>query len=360
MTIRAFRAELTPEGSIAGRVVDPEGQPVEGVKVRASKPRVSESRYTNDRGEFRIDRLPPGRYELEAAPGRTVLPPEVRTDGTREEFLGDATYPGRLELRPGGELAGVEIRLERARRVRVSGVLTGAAAGEMRIEAERVGDRDFTRPAIVKGGTWEIWNLTPGKYRVGARAGSAQSATEEIEVGATDVDGIELTLMEPFEISGRVEWDGPPMAQLALAAPSPRRSAVVVRVLPDGSFHATARPERYTIAAVGAFATAVYLGPTEMRDGILDLSRGAGAPIVIRLAKPSGKISGTVRDAKVPVVVTLERVSRPEFRREVETAASFAFDSLPRGVYRLVVDDEVETVEIGDGERVVRDLKLPR
>jgi hypothetical protein len=362
MTVRAYNAELTPEGSIAGKVVKPDGEPMEGVKVEASKTGFALHRYTNDRGEFRLDGLPPGRYRLTAAPSRTVLPPDVRTDGTLEEYFGDLTHPGRLAVGPGAELTAIEMRLQRTRSIRVSGVLTGAAGPQVQVQAERLGDRDFTRPGVVKGSAFEIWNLTPGKYRIGARVGMLTSATEEVEVVATNIEGIELRVMAPFEIAGRVEWSGPPLAQLALIPASPRRRSVVANVRPDGSFQAAnVGPERYEILTPGAFAKSVELGPTPMRGGILDLSRGAGAPIAIRLSAEFASVTGTVRDTKDPVTVTLEPEGRPDRAQRVEATGSYSFTSVVPGVYRLYIsEDDAETIELRANDRLLRDVRVKR
>src|SRR5215470_3114584 len=56
----------TPQGAITGTVVDPSGARVRGAEVTASAPQFALTRSirTNSLGEFRIESLPPGNYEI--------------------------------------------------------------------------------------------------------------------------------------------------------------------------------------------------------------------------------------------------------------------------------------------------------
>jgi hypothetical protein len=371
MTLRDYSIQLIPEGVIQGRVLDLEGQPVEGAQVTAWSGKDRESRTTNDRGEFRFDGLPRGRYRLAAAPPRTELPPEIRTDGTREENYGNAEYPGLLDLAAGGELGNLEMRLTRAPVVRVSGVVTGAAA-QVSVTAERLDDPTVQLPGIVRGGKFSIWRLAPGKYRIGARAGRMSSATEQVEVAATDIDGIELQLAFPVDVGGRIEWDGTPPENsrrpvwIEFRPPSPRQPAVHAEVQADGSFLARNIPsERYDIRSSSGYVKSVYVREREAPDGILDLSRGAPDAVVVRLSAASATVSGVVRDSKGPaiaVTVTLEPQGRPDRARRAESAldGSFTFVNVAPGTYRLFTsEDGAETVEVQESDRITRDLKAP-
>src|SRR5204862_170270 len=72
-----LRVSLTATGAISGHVYDGTGEPVANVSVQALKYSWSEGAATlttvkvaetNDRGEFRLFWLPPGRYYLSAVP----------------------------------------------------------------------------------------------------------------------------------------------------------------------------------------------------------------------------------------------------------------------------------------------------
>jgi len=76
-----IRIELTPAGTIAGRVVNQQGDPMGNIAVQAVQLsyvngrkiwRVVESRPTNDLGEYRLFWLDPGRYFVRSLQGDTV------------------------------------------------------------------------------------------------------------------------------------------------------------------------------------------------------------------------------------------------------------------------------------------------
>jgi hypothetical protein len=380
VTTREYKIALAPEATIAGRVLDPDGHPVEDVTIMASTNSVAGLAYSNDRGEFRIDHLAAGKYRLKAAVPRTTLPPEIRTDGTREKHLEDTWHAGVLtreeaslvEVSAGGEVTGIDIRLIAAPMVHISGVVTGAPAGiTPRVEVEPIPLDGTLRPAAVDGSRFVVWNAPRGKQRITARAGQLSSASEVVDVAGADREGIELNLMAPFPVSGRIEWDGTPPQErkelvLELRPPTRRRRGVTLKVEADGTFQAPAvEPERYEIAVLRAdppvYVKAAYLGARECEGGILDVAHGAGAAVTVRLSTAVATISGVVSDAKGPaegVGVALAIEGGPERRTESGKGGAYAFPGLAPGVYRLwTVEANAEKVELREGEKVVKDLK---
>src|SRR4051794_11667576 len=60
-----LKLKLIPTGSISGRVLDPDGAPVEGVSVEAEAgSRAERTAATDDRGQYRIGGLRPGKYRI--------------------------------------------------------------------------------------------------------------------------------------------------------------------------------------------------------------------------------------------------------------------------------------------------------
>ena len=134
--------QATPPAVIAGRVVDPDGEPVpdasvvvlamEWVHGKRIRNNVSGD-DANDRGEFRIDDLEPGRYAVMAYLGRGGPDPFAQgvrdAPGEAEWTLGRASYPeaaatdpsAAIELRAGQELSAIELKLPRVACFRVTG-----------------------------------------------------------------------------------------------------------------------------------------------------------------------------------------------------------------------------------------------
>src|SRR5207302_6633510 len=78
-TMKGLAFKMTPQGVIAGRVLDDEGEPVSGVSIQVlqyrylmGKKRLIPAATTlvlaNDLGEFRAPNLSPGRYYVATSP----------------------------------------------------------------------------------------------------------------------------------------------------------------------------------------------------------------------------------------------------------------------------------------------------
>jgi len=149
--------KLTPQGVISGKILDQDGDPFPGATVMAlrysyvrgnrelsiaSSLGSSASSITDDRGEYRIRDLAPGRYYLAARDDR-----ELR-EGQAAALAGAAyvprpkteanlvtAYPGSLDiegakaLELSGELRGVDIRLLRTKVYTVKGKAVNAVSG---------------------------------------------------------------------------------------------------------------------------------------------------------------------------------------------------------------------------------------
>jgi len=104
---------LVPHGAVAGKVVDEDGDPVPDAMVTAEtysfasgrrKPQLTDSGTTNDRGEFRLDKLPPGSYyigaEVIATNAWASAPRRLKT-ALRKQVTFALTSPGpRTSSRP--------------------------------------------------------------------------------------------------------------------------------------------------------------------------------------------------------------------------------------------------------------------
>jgi hypothetical protein len=251
---------LTPTGAIAGTVVDANGEPVEHCTVTAESRRGGQWQSPVDaQGRFRIGGLLPGKYRIKATPEEEQTPPEIRTDGTLEAHYSQTYYPSTLDessgekvsAEPGAETSGIEIRLVRTPIVRVSGKVTGIPQGaenvNLMVGPRHDSNRGFGVGLVImnngwtsgsrvkKDGTFALWRLAPGAYRVAAQWNSstgqmAATAPVDIVVGDSNVDGIELRMVAAAELTGQVEYEGDRAGGTDAIIPQARAASESARV----------------------------------------------------------------------------------------------------------------------------------
>ena len=269
--LKNLAVTLIPAGNISGRITDRSDQPLSNVPVqlmRYSYDAQGQRSYqsvgsakTNDRGEYRIYWITPGRYYLLAgSPGlgsSPLLAMLMMIEGVAVNSnelpvtLGYAYYPGvsdlsqagAIELRPGAELESVNLALtSRPSTYRVRGRVvdsrTGQPPARARVAAvsrnpgmasNSVLDQIAMELPINNynsaTGAFEIRDLLPGNYSVIAmvqdpgqssaagRGGPSQppamsDGSSTVTVTDTDVDSVIVTVVPAATLTGRIRTDG--------------------------------------------------------------------------------------------------------------------------------------------------------
>ena len=417
--------KLTPTGAITGQVTGSDGEPVEGANVTAEGTGIRLSVTTDDKGQFRIGGLTPGRYRVKSASANrgSAQGGEIRTDGTEEVHNATTYFPGtldaktasRVEVRGGGDASGVDIRMIRAPLTSVTGRVTGVPPGADRVRVEVSSARGYGSSALVrKDGTFELWRLDPGKYTVTAWAQGARSlapdfrsAGVEVEVGSSNIEGIELRMVAPADIAGLLEFDddqakqmpqppvrpngqpGPPInvqRRVSLFDLKTRGSAGIAAavVSADNAFRlVNVGPGRYrvTVTPSNVYVKSMRFGSAAIDGSILDLSTGAaGGDLSVLLSSATGSVSGIVHDDNGnPAGTRIVLVPADgDPRKRYATAGadgSWSIDSLAPGSYRIVAvqesdnfivmqqdgldsyEDAMESIDIHPGDKIAKDLK---
>lgn len=420
--------KLTPTGAIAGTVVDADGEPVESCNVVAESSRFVLPSSTDAQGKFRIGGLTPGKYRIKATPNNPGLPPEIRTDGTVESHYSETYYPSALDdagaarvaVQAGAESGGIEIRLVRTPIVRVSGKVSGAPAGAENVLVTVNRKRDRSRGSFIgqmgggggarvkKDGTFAIWRLAPGSYRIAAQWNTpngqmAAVAPVDVVVGDANIDGVELRMMAAADVAGQVEYEDdakPPEPATDAAAPSARPNAAHIglqgidgssagaftQVDSNGAFTLEkVLPGRYRVIWAGGrgFVKSMRLGQSEIPGPILDLGNGAaGATLAIVVSTKYGSLSGSVQadgasTAGLKVVMMPDGPEQGYQLGDIGTDGSYSFNNVVPGAYKLAAiagadangvmqgGDEwdqyapvMETVTIAAGDKATQDLKI--
>jgi len=258
-----IRIELALTGTIAGRVVNQQGDPMTNVAVQAvqmsylegkRKWWVVQSRPTNDLGEYRLFWLNPGRYYIRTVqadavqtsintPGRQVSisekldiqPPELirslANDGTvSDEAVLPIYFPGTpepgqavlVEIRS-GQTARIDFQSSRVPVHRVRGRIAGrpvesGAANTVRlVPLDATGSQDtfpddyLDLESLIEGNTFEIRGVPPGTYAVLAdlhRDGTSMSARTTIDVRNADVNDLVVAPTPNVRVTGSFLIDG--------------------------------------------------------------------------------------------------------------------------------------------------------
>ncbi len=214
------RIEFSPAGTVAGRVVDEDGDGVGGVTVTARGARggwPAQARTADD-GSFEIRGLDPGRYRLDVrrglgAPLGATGDPSGRPPGERVEVRAGRTTEVELAIpTPDGEIRG--------RVVADGDEPVPDAFVSVQREPDRPGaDRSRAARRVRWGGWFEdrkpvltdadgnftVEGLDPGTYVVyAARRGGGDGVVEHVAVGET----VTVRIEAPGTISGTVTVRG--------------------------------------------------------------------------------------------------------------------------------------------------------
>src|SRR5262249_19911238 len=306
---------------------------------------------TNDRGEYRLFGVPPGRYYLSANPtsrlsGLNPLPPSAANNKyprTYHPSTTDISAAGEIEIRPGAEIDGVDIRLTPHTTYRIRGRVIDSATGQAPQNANvSMIPHDFdllTRGILPSSpvayntadGTFEADDVLPGSYWISASFGPAPAgkvvsqspaAAAAVEVVDADVDDLVLTARPPLTIAGRIRIEGqdsgaalnsmsirlatsPGVTRLGILPPPAQIDAAgrfqFENVTP-GEYQLYA-PDLGLLSALGTFYSEGRFYPKEARFGSLDvlsnplvISGTNSGELEILLAQDRAQITGTVLD----------------------------------------------------------------
>lgn len=402
--VSGIRHGMLPQAVLAGRVVDEEGEPVQGAQIQVLNRRMQRGlanwigmrgNATNDLGEFRIAGVQPGKVLLQITPPgmRRGAPPVSgqAQEGPARSYV-STFYPGVLDpgqamaidVKPGMELTNLDITLRKTEVYRIQGRAldtTGEPLQRFIVTATRL-DQAGAGPAGFTGsprqdGTFEVANLPPGDYRVMVRrlAGGQQNqamVSETVAVGSADVEGLVVQVSPGFAVGGRVVVEGeattPVSTRTLRVSLLPAESGMMMlgtrpgTPAEDGSFKLEGvAPGKYRVApaaAAGVYLADVLIGGQSYFGQEIDLTGGVPGPVQIVYRTDGAVITGTVEvsDSKpvtppVAVIVAadpeLRAVIQPR-QANVDESGSFQFDNLRPGEYLLWVFDDADLNELSD------------
>lgn len=356
---------LTPTGTVSGHVRDPRGKPLAGVPVQLIKYTYNAAGQktfqsagvarTDDRGEYRLYWITPGRYYVRGgsgpgpSSGRGSAPEGASSPNEVLNPVFAATYfPGvseldratLVEVHPGTELSAMDFVVSRPELRQIRGRIIDSRTGQpprsvsigltYRNLTGGTGSFSGVQSYDPASGIFELRNIVPGSYVIqasvqestignGAQArGAARPvAFSSVTVSDADIENVSLLLVAPGSIVGRitVESPGPSSAPgldhvrvqlrpfqnsaaMGFNAPQTQRLSL------DGSFRVDGLvPGEYVISLAGElpadfYLKSVHFGAIDVLNSPMQFSGSEGGILDVVISSKAARVDGRVVDDK--------------------------------------------------------------
>ena len=394
-----FTIKLTPQGSIYGRITDEDGDPVRETDLellhwtyqngkKELRQAIPGSLSVDDDGTFMIGYLPAGRYYLRAThqtvsastPGRRGEPQEWYIPTYFPNSI-DASGAASIQVSPGVELRGIDIRLRKARVFRIRGSVAIGVSGTLQNLILQLTPKDGgagQNKVVSLDGTFEIANVLPGAYTLESVTTSITTLTDRatgevtrtpplagrvaLSITDSDLDGVRLPVTGGGEITGKLKAEDP-LALPANLKVRLRRGALSFdsdQDKSDGTFRVRGlAPDEYRLIvsglADGVYVKRIKFGEQDITHRKLDLSSGAtSGDLEIILSPNGGEITGIVRNEKGDAIAdSTIQLTRDDDDAPIPTVSTdqngaFRIRSLAPGDYRVYAWQD-------DGEGIIQD-----
>ena len=389
---------LVPEATIAGRVVDESGEPIERLPVhltfegalngRRTLQEMRRGVTTDEEGEFRFADLQPGRYFVSAGPSQQVSSrPEARGRtalGYATVFYGggsDFTTASPVDLVE-GKHADIDLRMELQPLLKVRGIISGgAAANHARVTIfDSANQRVLQNFLNSSDQDIQIAELPAGSYtihvsRVDPETRDCTATVKRLNL-TRDISGLQLALAPCATIAVNVHLEqtkpdtkkAPSMLDEDGAVRPGAKYFVQAGLRPNDergmspTYHGRPEKDDSDTAIVHAVEPGRYilevplmqrLYVESMRSGMTDLLRedlvvapgSAVAPVEVRLRDDAATLDGTVKldpDVKAAAVIAIPEETPRRARNAIVLSGRFNFPPLAPGKYQLFAVDHLD------------------
>jgi hypothetical protein len=377
--------KLTPQGVIAGSVLDEDGDPIPLAAVILYRDRGSTALvrsanegYADSEGHFVFTGVAPGRYYVAAHQIRPGIQIQRTLNREPQENYVLTYYPDSLDaasavaldVLPGAEFRSAEIHMRKARTFRISGKVVNWPANLpalTMLSLIRIGGGEIGGPpsSLVRQDAFEFNNVLPGSYVI--RSGMPRAVDERsgesrplplfwrfpVTVRDADVSGISIEPRSATQVLGIVKVeDGRALdsAPSIMLSPIDGGGMRTVRPGRDGTFELTnLGPDQYKVGTSQLpkemYLKSIRVGGQEVSSSLLDLTEGDPGEIQIVLSPKAANIRGTVRDEKgepVPAVsvVVWNKGDRPPVSATGNENGTFEIGSLPPDDYYIAAQEQ--------------------
>jgi len=383
--------ELIPGANISGHVKNGDGKPMSGVSFEVVKyfqngamkelHGVGAPSFTNAAGEYHVAGVAPGRYYFRA------IPPNSSSAGAaaaKEAFAptyypnsADVTSAAPLTVRPGQDLAGMDVTMTPVHAVTVAGrvLVAGAATASPGASVTLINNdaSSFQRETITDAkGNFELQGVPSGAYVLVARV-EPQTKTSKmlwgqkaVHVGDSNLSKADVMIGPGVQVGGRIHFDEKANLDLtrvtvtletegnaSVSALMPDVESVSVR--PDGTFTFTGVPEGTHLLNFSSLPAGYYLkstGAVDVLESGVTVAHNQSPPMLdLTLSPNPAQLTGTVSNDQMPVpgafVVLIPQGARggqSRFYRRSRTDQSgrFSMREIVSGDYKVLAFEGLE------------------
>jgi len=291
-------------------------------------------------------------------------------------YYPDAVEPSAaspLEVAPGAELRGVDIRLRKARVFHFDGKVVNAAGAPVSTATLTLRNPDVSDPAgganriSSVDGSFAINGLLPGAYTLQAQSGPTRELQGHLAFTITDrdIDDAVVTLAPALDIplSIRIDDADPQQSQklrsalgrFTLTATDGTNDNAMAQTKADGWLFRTIGFGTYRMGLGvpdGTYVKSIRFAKQDITSGLLDATSGGGALEMV-LSPHAAEVTGIVQDANgwplAGTTVTLWMPGLPPFgtldqarSTGTDVTGHFRFGSVRPGEYRISAWEKIE------------------
>ncbi len=384
--------QLTPEATIRGRVLDPDGEPVEGLQLQLIAQEIQDGRKvvqprasaeTDENGIYRMEGVTPGRYFIQtmvhplfAASLRgsaNVYPPEYYPNSP------DISSAQLLELK-GGQEAEADFTVHLAPAATISGVVSGMLQNGVSVTYGNDDGQDTgvgymqldpaTGKFVLRTMPFGSWTL---HFTSNDAQGNMYYAEQDIKVNQPEIAGLQIALQPlpaiPVVVSrasaiasaspdsSSPPADQGPMVQVQLFPSNPngeRYSASPQPGDPQRSlFFQGVRPGKYKVVAQAfgpdCIESVSQAGVDLSRNDLLISSGSQPQPITVSLRNDCAALTGAIHsESPISGALVLLLSDSPNAEPQlapVQSNQNFTFPNLTPGTYRVWAFSSVAGLE---------------
>lgn len=414
-TAATVTIELMPGAAISGRIVDEDGDPLNGCFVQPRYAKnfnqgipMMRAPVTHDDGSYRISGIPAGKYIISVQCSTPVFEPRPLSAGPDPppsmaypvqyySAASDAKSAQAVELSAGAEKSGVDFQMRPVGVTLIHGTFAGGAilpgvGTSVTLEpVDASGARPFgpfrNGAELNADGSFDIRSVFPGAYEIvavsqpgdGQPSDAAGAVGGVLRVDVTDKPlNVSVQLHASMDVSGKIEIEGD-TTQLKMAIG--QINLQLVPNFPIGSGGRATQPNqdgsftfkwilpgeyRINVLAPRVFLKSARMGGDDFTNKTLNLTSGAAGFLELVISTNTGTIQGTAPTGQtVFAQAIVDDSPLPSWRgAQVDQNGQFKMEGLAPGKYRVVagepsasMPDGGQEVTVAEGETATVELK---